>query len=154
MNVRMDYGLQGLNLEAPETADVFLVREMKPQNDEAAAILDALRHPIGTQPLSTRLRPGMTVVVVHTDITRATPNDRLLPVVLAELEAGGIRRGDITLINGLGTHRPQTENELRAMLGDQVYESYRCIQHDVIDETGLISLGESQKGHPLFLWHS
>lgn len=151
MNVQMDYGLQGLNLDAPETADVFLVREMKPQNDEAAAIRDALRHPIGTQPLSTRLRPGMTVVVVHTDITRATPNDRLLPVVLAELEAGGIRRGDITLINGLGTHRPQTENELRAMLGDEVFEHYRCVQHDAIDEAGLISLGESQQGHPLFV---
>lgn len=151
MNIRMDYGRQGLNLETPETADVFLVREVAPLADEVVAIRDALRHPIGSQPLSARLRPGMTVAVVHTDITRATPNNRLLPVILAELEAGGVRREDIALINGLGTHRPQTEEELRAMLGDEVFENYRCVQHDATDETWLVSLGESQKGHPLLV---
>ncbi len=151
MKIRMDYGRQGLNLDAPETADVFLVREIAPITDEVAAIRDALRHPIGTRSLSTRLRQGMRVAVIHTDITRATPNDRLLPVILAELEAGGIRREDITLINGLGTHRPQTEDEVRAMLGDEVFENYRCIQHDATDETGLVSLGESQLGHPLLV---
>ena len=125
MKIQMDYGRQGLELDAPETADVFLVSEMRPLEDEAAAIRTALRSPIGSSPLKDRLRPGVTVALVHTDITRATPNDRLLPVILAELEAGGIRREDITLINGLGTHRPQTEAELRAMLGDEVVDHYQ-----------------------------
>lgn len=149
MIVQMDYGRQGLNLDVPETADVFLVREMATLADEASAIRDALRHPIGSPSLGTRLRPGMTVAVVHTDITRATPNDRLLPVILAELEAGGIRREDIVLINGLGTHRPQTEDELRTMLGDAVVDNYRCLQHDALDEARLVSLGESSRSHPL-----
>ena len=93
----------------------------------------------------------MTVAIVHTDITRATPNDRLLPVILAELEAGGIRREDITLINGLGTHRAQTEDELRAMLGDAIFKNYRCVQHDATDPAGLVDLGETQRGHPLWI---
>lgn len=151
MKIQLDYGRQGLELDVPETADVFLVREMRPLEDEAAAIRTALRSPIGSSPLKDRLRPGMTVALVHTDITRATPNDRLLPVILAELEAGGIRREDITLINGLGTHRPQTEAELRAMLGDEVVDHYHCIQHDATDEAGLAYLGETQRGHPLWI---
>ncbi len=73
MKIRMDYGRQGLKLDVPETAEFFLVREMAPLTDEVATIRDALRHPIGTRPLSTRLRPGMTVAVIHTDITRAHP---------------------------------------------------------------------------------
>jgi nickel-dependent lactate racemase len=149
MKIGMDYGRHGLELDVPQEADVFLVRETPSVPDEAESIQEALRHPIGCLPLGEGLRPGMTVAVVHTDITRATPNDRLLPVILVELEAGGIRREDITLLNGLGTHRPQTESELRAMLGDAVVENYRCRQHDAADERGLVSLGESRRGHPL-----
>jgi hypothetical protein len=66
------------------------------------------------------------VVVTHSDITRATPNDRILPVLLQALERAGVKRGDITLINALGTHRRQTEAELRQMLGADLVARYRC----------------------------
>lgn len=149
MNLKMDYGRHGLNLTLPDSADIFLARDPAPLADEAAAIRDALRNPIGSAPLWERLRPGMRVVIVHTDITRATPNDRLLPVILRELKAGGIRREDITLLNALGTHRPQTDAELRRMLGPEIVDRYRCLQHDAYDEAGLVSLGTSRRGHPL-----
>jgi nickel-dependent lactate racemase len=149
MNLEMDYGRHGLNLTLPDSVDVFLARDTASLADETAAIRDALRNPIGSAPLRERLRPGMTVVIVHTDITRATPNDRLLPVILSELEAGGIRREDITLLNGLGTHRAQTEAELRRMLGSEIVDRYRCLQHDAYDEAGLVSLGTTRRGHPL-----
>ncbi len=149
MNLKMDYGRHGLSLTLPDSADVFLARDAAPLADEAAAIRDALRHPVGCAPLREHLQPGMTVVIVHTDITRATPNDRLLPVILAELEAGGIRREDITLLNGLGTHRPQTEAELQRMLGPDIVGRCRCLQHDAYDEAGLVSLGTTRRGHPL-----
>ena len=149
MNLKMDYGRHGLSLTLPDSADVFLARDAAPLADEAAAIRDALCNPIGSTPLRERLRQGMTVVIVHTDITRATPNDRLLPVLLSELQTGGIRREDITLLNGLGTHRPQTEAELRAMLGPEIVGRYRCLQHDAYDEAALVSLGITRRGHPL-----
>jgi nickel-dependent lactate racemase len=149
MNLQMDYGRNGLNLTLPDSADVFLARDAAPLADEAAAIRESLRNPIGCAPLRERLREGMTVVIVHTDITRATPNDRLLPVILSELEAGGIQREDITLLNALGTHRTQTEAELRKMLGPAVVDRYRCLQHDAYDEAGLVSLGATRRGHPL-----
>jgi nickel-dependent lactate racemase len=149
MNLKMDYGRHGLNLTLPDSADVFLARDTASLADETDAIRNALRNPIGSAPLRERLRAGMKVVIVHTDITRATPNDRLLPVILSELEAGGIQREDITLLNGLGTHRAQTEAELRRMLGSEIVDRYRCLQHDAYDDAGLVSLGQTQRGHPL-----
>jgi nickel-dependent lactate racemase len=89
------------------------------------------------------------VVLVHTDITRATPNDRILPIIIEELRRAGIAAEDIFLLNGLGTHRRQTEAELRAMLGDQIVDNYRCLQHDCHDDANLISLGETSLGHPV-----
>lgn len=149
MKIRMDYGREGLDLIVPADADVYLVREVPTLADETAAIREALQHPIGAAPLADSLRPGMTVAVVHTDITRATPNARLLPVILAELETGGIRGEDITLLNGLGTHRPQTEVELRMMLGDGIVDRYRCLQHDARDDARMVSLGETGRSHPI-----
>jgi len=89
------------------------------------------------------------VAIVHTDITRATPNQLILPVLLAELESAGIQRGDITLINALGTHRRQTEPELRALLGDLLVDNYRRLQHDAWDDAHLIAFGVTSYGHPV-----
>jgi nickel-dependent lactate racemase len=139
----------GLTVTVPDTAEVLETRFVPGLSDEAAAIRGALRQPIGSPPLVELVRPGDRVVVVHTDITRATPNERILPVLLAELETAGIPREDITLLNGLGTHRRQTEAELRGMLGDPVVENYRCLQHDCNDDANLVSLGETSLGHPV-----
>ena len=65
-----------------------------------------------------------------------------------ELNLGGNRQ-DITLINALGTHRQQTEAELRMMLGDSIVDNYRCLQHNAYDEANLISLGQTSFGYPV-----
>ncbi len=149
MRVKLAYGRQGLEVNLPAGADVIEPRFVSGLPDEPAALREALRQPIGSPPLADRVKPGDTVAIVHTDITRATPNDRILPVLLAELEAAGVRRGDITLINGLGTHRRQTDAELRAMLGGAVVENYRCLQHDCHDDANLVPLGTTARGNPV-----
>lgn len=149
MRVKLAYGRNGLEVELPDEAEVIRPRFVAGLPDEQAALAAALRAPATSPPLVELVRPGDSVVVVHTDITRATPNDRILPPLLAELERAGVRRRDITLLNGLGTHRPQTAAELRAMLGDAVVDGYRCVQHDCFDDAGLLSLGETSRGHPV-----
>jgi lactate racemase len=147
--VKLAYGRSGLMVNFPDGVDILQPRFVPGLPDEQAALAEALRHPRGGRPLAELVRPGQTVVIVHTDITRATPNARLLPVLLQVLEAAGIRDKDITLLNGLGTHRPQTEAELRQLLGLGVVERYRCLQHDCNDEANLIALGETELGHRL-----
>jgi len=149
MDTKLAYGRDGLNVTLPETVDVLTPRFLPGLPDETEALREALRAPIGSAPLAKLVKPGDRVVVVHTDITRATPNDRILPVLLDELERAGIARENITLINGLGTHRPESESELRGMLGDRIVDRYCCLQHDCHDETNLVSLGETSLGHPV-----
>ena len=117
--------------------------------DETAALYDAICHPIDSAPLAELVKPGDTAIIVHTDITRATPNQLILPVLLTELKASGVAPQDITLLNGLGTHRPQTEAELRAMLGDAIVDNYRCLQHDCHDDVNLVPLDLTASGHPV-----
>lgn len=149
MQVELAYGRTGLTVDLPATAEVLRSRFIPGVADEAAALRAALQDPLGTPPLATLVKPGDKVVIVHTDITRATPNDRILPVLLAELEQAGVQRAAITLLNALGTHRPQTDAELREMLGSQVVDTYHCQQHDAFDDANLVYLGETSNGHPV-----
>ncbi len=149
MEVKLAYGRQGLTLDLPDPVDVVASPFVPGLPDEAQALREALRHPIESAPLAARVKPGDRVVIAHSDLTRATPNDRILPVVLAELEAAGVRPADITLLNALGTHRRQTEAELRQMLGGALVDRYRCIQHDARDDASLVSLGVTSFGHPV-----
>lgn len=149
MQVHLAYGRNGLDARLPDGCDVVTSRFVEGLPNEALALQQALRSPIASAPLAEKVRPTDKVVIVHSDITRATPNDRILPVVLDELEQAGVARKNITLMNALGTHRPQTDAELRMMLGDRVVENYRCIQHDAFDDSILVPLGHTKLGHPV-----
>lgn len=147
--VELAYGRQGLRVSLPETTDLLTSHFVPGIADEAEALAAALTDPIGSPPLAERVKPGDTVVIVHSDITRATPNDRIQPVLIAALEAAGICTEDITLLNALGTHRPQTEAELRKMLGDAIVDRYRCEQHNAFDDSILVPLGVTARGNPV-----
>jgi nickel-dependent lactate racemase len=149
MIVNLSYGRHGLEINFPESTVVLRTGYLPGLVNESAAIRSALRNPIKSKPLAEFVNGGEKVVIVHTDITRATPNDRILPVIIHELEGAGIQPGDITLLNGLGTHRFQTESELRQMLGDILVDRYRCDQHDARDSKNLVSLGCTSFGNPV-----
>jgi len=145
--VHLAYGKTGLDVKVPADAVVIQPKYVPGLPDEQAALIDALRKPIASLPLGKLVQAGQRVAVVHTDITRATPNERILPPLLAELEAGGIRREDIILLNALGTHRPQTDAELKAMLGEKIAANYRCLQHDGHNDSSLVHVGRTRFGH-------
>lgn len=147
--IEMLYGRENLYLNLPDDADVIRSRYVPGISDEEAALRSAIRSPIGKPPLQNLVSRGQKVVIVHSDITRATPNKRILPVLLAELKEAGIDPADITLINGLGTHRAQTQAEMRDLLGGEIFSQYRCLQHNCSEPDQLLHLGYSSMGHPL-----
>ena len=149
MNVTLAYGMEGLCLTVPDTAEVLISRQAAGLLDDRQAVLNALRNPMGVPALKDLVRPGLTAAIVHTDITRATPNKLILPILLQELEQAGLQRSDITLINALGTHRKQTDMELRNMIGDWVFENFRSVQHDAWDDANLVSFGTTSRGNPV-----
>src|ERR1044072_8166099 len=74
----------------------------------------------------------------------------MIPAVLAELD-GIVRREDVVILVATGTHRGNTEAELRAMFGDEVVDSVRIVNHDARDRDSLRWLGEYGKGVPVWL---
>lgn len=149
MEVHLAYGREGYTISVPDTTDIYEPHYVPGLPDEHGAILNALQAPISSPPLCDLVHPGDSVVIVHTDITRPTPNKLILPIIISELEQSGVDPKDIVLLNGLGTHRAQTDDELRRMLGDNIYFHYRCLQHNCHDDSQLKSLGLTKLGHPV-----
>ena len=151
MQIPVAYGHEGLLIDVPADTERIQSTPLPGLPNEPEALKHALTHPIGTKPLRDLVSRGDKVVVTHSDITRPVPNDRILPVVLAELESAGVQREDITLLNALGTHRQQTKDELSMMLGPSIVSSYRCMQHNAFDDENLVSLGTTRLGNPVRL---
>jgi lactate racemase len=147
--IHLSYGRKGLEFRLPFEAEVIAPHNVLGLPDEASAIRQSLRAPIESLPLAELVSQGQKVVITHSDITRATPNERILPVIVEELENAGIARQNICLLNALGTHRQQSEAELRSMLGNQIFENYRCLQHNAFDDSLLVSLGKTSFGNPV-----
>lgn len=145
MQIELAYGQKGLTVRVPDHANVVLPREVPGLPDERTAIRAALRQPIGCAPLCERVRCDDRVVIVFSDITRPMPNHRVLPVLLEELSH--VPRENIILLNGLGTHRPNTPQELQAMLGEDIVRNYTVLQHDAWKEADLVDLGITRYGH-------
>ena len=151
MDIEIAYGKTGLRFQLPDDLDVTVVEPVFVPGlaDPEHAFRMAMRSPIGAPPLTECITSGQTVGIVFSDITRPAPNALMLPVVLDELNQ--IPREDITLFNALGTHRANTDDELRGMLGDDLVDGYRIVQNDAFDPATQVFLGRSALGHEIWI---
>lgn len=149
MIVKLPFGRSQIEVELPEHATVLLPATTTAIQDAEAAVLQSLRSPTAGPSLRERARPGQSAVIVISDITRPVPNKQLLPPVIAELEAAGIRQEDIVILNGTGLHRPNTDDELEFMLGPLAHR-YRVVQHEARRRDTLVEVGRS-RGVPVEL---
>ncbi|MDW7670250.1 MAG: nickel-dependent lactate racemase [Bacillota bacterium] len=154
--VQLKYGKEKRVLEIPDQNLIGILEanplDMKDQEtDELGEIRRALHHPIGTPRLAELVKPGQKIVIMASDITRPAPSDKMLPLVLEELERAGVRDEDVKVIFGMGIHRRHTEDEKRRLAGDDVFERITCIDSN---EESYISLGTTRRGTPIHLCQS
>ena len=152
MNVSLAYGRGGLPVDFPDGRTTVIEPTFRPGlADERAAVLESLERPIGCPPLRDWLKPDARIVILFTDITRATPNHRLIPWLLAFLEGAGVRRDQVTLLNQLGTHRPNTRAELEKMLTPEVVAGWRVVNHEPENHEACVALGTTRTGAPALI---
>jgi nickel-dependent lactate racemase len=109
--------------------------------DVPAAIDEALAQPVGCPTVRELAKQGDRVCIVFTDITRVSPDWLMVPPVLRELSKAGVRDEDITLLCGIGMHRPSTHEEKVAKLGEAIVSRYRVIDNEPRNPQALVDLG-------------
>jgi nickel-dependent lactate racemase len=151
VKIELAYGKTRLNISLPDDLHVTVIapKYVAGLPDPAGAVRDALRRPIASRPLKELVKSSDKIGIVFNDITRPTPYHIILPVLLDELSH--VRPDRITLLNATGTHRANTEVELREMLRDGVVDKYRIIQHDARDRDSHTFVGTTTSGNDIWL---
>ena len=142
VEVQLSSGLRGT---------LVTTRSTRPLGDPAGAAAAAVASPLGSDQLHDLARGKRSVCIAVTDATRACPDHLLVPPLLEELAAAGVKDEAITLLVAVGAHRASTDHEKRAKLGAAIVDRFRVIDHDAGDDSLLVPVAEGPGGIPFRL---
>ncbi|MFX0194613.1 MAG: nickel-dependent lactate racemase [Candidatus Hodarchaeota archaeon] len=149
MKCHLEYGKTGLNVDLPEHN---LIAIAQPKNlagvaDEAFSIAYSIKNPIQTNPLHDIITSSQDkVLIAVSDVTRPTPVAKILLPLFAELKRMSIPDKNITIIIANGLHRNATEAELEWLIGKQIFERVKVINHEALKNSRLVEIGFTSYG--------
>ncbi len=147
--VEFCYDRSTVCLDVPENTPVLTsdIERLSADRPGIEIVREAMMSPIGSPRLCELAEGKPDCVIIISDHTRPVPSRDILPVMAEEL-----RRGNpdikITLLVATGFHRGTTEEELRAKLGDEMYEAFRenIVVHDAHDPARSVKIGSLPSG--------
>jgi nickel-dependent lactate racemase len=158
--VRVEFTGGPLPVSVPPECTELTMKKAEVVKNPAQEIQKALDQPCGGPTLEEIVRrkgkePGrLQVAITVSDITRPVPyrgRQGILPPLLKKLQALGIRKENMRIIVGTGTHRASTPAEKVEMLGKEMISSYEVLDHDCERETLLIPVGRTPTGTDVYL---
>jgi nickel-dependent lactate racemase len=153
MLVGMKYGKGEVQVNIPDS-NLVAVLELRPSyslDSPQEAIFQALQEPIGSAPLAQLAKGKKSACVVISDITRPVPNKLILPPILKTLEENGIKRENIVILIATGIHRPNEGKELEEMVGLEIMQNYKIVNHFSGELNTHKYLGLTKNGTPVYV---
>jgi lactate racemase len=130
---------------------VYSPKDCTPVADVKNEIIRAINNPIGSKPLRELVKNSAKVVILADDNTRSTPLDKIIPVVLDEMNAAGVKDEQVTVMIALGTHRFMTEAEILEKFGKEVVGRVTIRNHDYKNSEALVDLGKTPNGTSIWI---
>jgi len=152
INIELKKDIFGtLDIDPENIIGVFNAKSITSNGLSDEEIHDRIVNPVGTPPLKEIVQDKKDVLIITDDNTRATPLHRILPQIFTELEVASIKPENITILIGLGTHRPMTEDEIIAKFGEEVYRKYKIVNHLWSEKEHLTNLGRCKFGYEVII---
>ncbi len=153
--MKLDFGY-GNGIQSVNISDKHIIRQLLPLKapecgSEYAEIERALDEPLGSGTIGSIFRPGETVAIVISDVTRPMPSYKVLKSIIDRLNKAGIPDDKITVVSALGSHRHQTKEELMHLAGEECFRRVRVIDSDPDD---CLSYGKTSHGTPVDITRS
>lgn len=139
-------GVQTVSVPDKNLLGVLMSNPLEHERRGQDAVRYALNNPIGAPKLSQLVSPDQKIAIITSDISRPLPSYDVLPPVLEELFAAGVKAQDVTVVFALGSHRPHTEEEMIALVGEYVYNTVKCVDSDPND---CVHMGVTDAGTPV-----
>jgi nickel-dependent lactate racemase len=141
------YGDRSESLEFPSSWRVTIHRPQTPPPLADAQIAASLESPVGQEPIRALARGKSRPLILVDDLTRPTPADRVLPLLLRQLEEAGIRSGDVRIMLAQGTHEHAPGDALARKVGSEAARACRLLVHD--HRAATVRVGRTSLGTPV-----
>lgn len=146
----LKYGERDVEIPIQGAHSIQVLQEnpMKEIEDLRAAFYKAVeQEPIDSLPLSQLIGKDDLVTLVVSDITRAWMHqDQIVePLVSFLHETCKVPYAHMVILIALGTHRPNTEEEMKQIVSPAVYENVQVINHNC-DASDLVYVGTTSRG--------
>ncbi|NJD01442.1 MAG: DUF2088 domain-containing protein, partial [Ruminiclostridium sp.] len=151
---QIPFGNKMLPVEIADENFLFYAAPVKTRDipEPVNAVEGSMDNPIASKRLEELVSPGMNIVIMVDDTTRPTPKKLILACILNRLEKAGIKRGQVKIVIGLGTHRQMTENEIELHIGSDNLSGCRLANIDYKDGSRFVGLGCSENGTPIEIY--
>jgi nickel-dependent lactate racemase len=115
----------------------------------AEQIRQAILAPVGAKQLRDIAAGKKTVAIAVDDFTRPTPTRDIIPHVVAELSAAGIKDENILFVMAGGAHYKVNNMEAAKKLGLATVRRHPWINHNIWEM--LVELGSTSQGNQVFI---
>ena len=150
-SIKLAYGNTAftLTLDPATILDVLRPVTLPSPDNEVALVKEGMANPIGTKELREIVKPGETACIVVGDMTRLWARHHVLvPLILDELNRGGIPDAKITVVSATGSHREQSPDEHVQLIGEEAYGRVQVVDHQCRADD-LVDLGVTSSGTPV-----
>ncbi len=151
---KLKYGKENrtFSIDKGNLLGIIEAKENEDKKLEKEVVLDALANPIKSLKLKEIVNRGEKICIIISDITRLWQRMSFyLPYIVNELIEGGIKEEDIVFLCATGSHRRQTDEEHRLLLGEELFNKFKIIDHDCHDKDNLTYVGTTSYGTPVYL---
>uniref|UniRef100_A0A832MP12 Nickel-dependent lactate racemase n=1 Tax=Pseudothermotoga hypogea TaxID=57487 RepID=A0A832MP12_9THEM len=149
MKVSLKYGEKQLQIDVPDHTEILSPKtEFPGVDDPFGEVRRALDNPIESPTLTQiveNMKPRKIAILVS-DLTRPSPSHIIVPPILEQLNRAGVKREQIKIVFALGFHRKMSEEEMKKAVGEEAFEHYDCINHDINE---CVYIGETSRGTPV-----
>ncbi len=142
------YGDQEVSLELPGDWAVETLWPRTPRPLNHGEITAALERPVGQRPVRELAVGKKRPVIIVDDLTRPTPANVVVPVLLRHFADSGLAPGAVTIVVGGGTHQAAGPQQILRKVGPEA-AGCRLLAHDCTRD--LVRVGRTGFGTPVLL---
>jgi len=153
MRIKLKYGkgTRGVDVSSFKLVGIYEPSLQKGIQSIEEEIKRALYHPLGSKRLKDMAKLGDKVAIVIDDITRPLPSQEILPPLINELTSSGIKEKNVTIIIATGLHRKLTKQEISKLVGREVADRIKVVNHDPYSKENLVYLGQTSRGSDIYI---
>ena len=121
-----------------------------PEGTEEEKIAEAINNPLGTGRLEEIIKPTDTVCILVPDMTRQWGRPaQIMSVLVPMLEKIGVKDENMLIVSATGTHKTQTPEEHALIVGQDIYDRIKMVDHNCDENLQLI--GTSFRGNEIWV---